>query len=85
MTHILKIEEPFADAVLSGEKNFEIRKNDRGFQKGDLIRFEAIEQFSHVKVLAHGIHKKTYEVTYVMGGWGLEKGYVVFGIKEAEL
>lgn len=38
-THNLKLSIDFCDAVLSGEKTFEVRKNDRGFQTGDLIRF----------------------------------------------
>ena len=32
-THKLKILESFADDVCIGNKNFEIRKNDRGYQK----------------------------------------------------
>ena len=37
MEHQIKILESFADAVYSGEKNFEVRKNDRGYQKGDVV------------------------------------------------
>jgi hypothetical protein len=37
MHHELKIEIPFYEAVVSGDKTFEIRYNDRGFQKGDTI------------------------------------------------
>lgn len=33
--HELKLNIEFCDAVLSGEKSFEIRENDRGYQKGD--------------------------------------------------
>lgn len=29
MIHKLKIQEAFADAIVSGDKNFEIRENDR--------------------------------------------------------
>ena len=39
-THKIKIDEEFADAVLCGDKNFEIRKNDRGYQKGDHVIFD---------------------------------------------
>lgn len=38
-THESKLNIIFCDDVLSGEKTFEIRKNDRGFQKGDHIKF----------------------------------------------
>lgn len=43
MTHELKILKSFADAVYSGDKTFEIRENDRGFQKGDKVIFKAVE------------------------------------------
>lgn len=33
-THKLKLDIAFCDVILSGEKSFEIRKNDRGYQKG---------------------------------------------------
>ena len=33
--HELKILNDFADSVVAGDKTFEIRENDRGFQKGD--------------------------------------------------
>ena len=42
--HNLKILNDFADAVVMGEKPFEIRKNDRGYQKGDYIKFQAIDE-----------------------------------------
>lgn len=37
MEHVLKTIEPYFSAVLSGDKTFEIRRNDRGFQKGDTL------------------------------------------------
>lgn len=37
MEHKLKINPVFFAAVLSGRKNFEIRKNDRGFLPGDTV------------------------------------------------
>jgi ASC-1-like (ASCH) protein len=35
MTHHLKLREEFWDAVINCEKTFEVRYNDRAFQKGD--------------------------------------------------
>ena len=43
MTHELKIQRQWADAKLAGEKPFEIRRNDRGFQKGDIVRYKVID------------------------------------------
>ncbi len=88
-THDLKLSIEFCDAVLSGEKAFEVRKNDRGFQKGDLIRFIPTDGTSyrssdgtireHAK---HEISGHTYKITYILNGWGIKNGYVVLGIKE---
>ena len=36
-THKLKIQEPWASRVRSGQKRAEIRKHDRDFQAGDLL------------------------------------------------
>lgn len=82
MTHYLKIRTCFADAILSGDKTFELRYNgDRGFQRGDLIGFTPVDEHGHF--VAHAIKDKIYMITYVLSGFGLEKDYVVFGIKEA--
>ena len=35
--HVLKLSDKYFDAVRSGAKNFEVRKNDRGFKVGDTI------------------------------------------------
>ncbi len=77
MRHELKIREPFADAVVEGSKRFEIRENDRGFNTGDLVRFQAVDGDTKVD---HAINGKMYEITYVLSGWGLKNGYVAFGI-----
>lgn len=78
--HNLKILNDFADAVVAGDKTFEIRENDRGFQKGDFIKFQAMETSSFKK--QHLINDKLYEITFVLNGWGLKNGYVALGIKE---
>lgn len=88
MTHTLKILKQFADAVLSGEKTFEVRENDRGFQKGDRVRFNVIDKdvASMTKdgkliIDSHDLEYKVFEITYVLSGWHIDNGYVVFGIK----
>lgn len=88
-THNLKLSIEFCDAVLSGEKIFEVRKNDRGFQTGDLIRFIPTDGTSYRSsdgtVREHAKHEisgHTYKITYILNGWGIKNGYVVLGIKE---
>lgn len=80
--HHIKIQKQFADAVMSGEKTWEIRINDRGYQKGDLIRFRVVDEY--ISNISHPLNDKVYEITYVFApsGWGLCEGYVVFSIKE---
>ena len=78
--HKLKILNDFADAVYDREKTFEIRLNDRGFQKGDKVRFKVINKKG--EEIDHILNLVEYEITYVLNGWGLKEDYVVFGIKD---
>lgn len=82
--HEVKIYESYADSVLSGEKTFEIRNNDRGYQKGDRLRFEVKDDKGVHGILTHGLNNKEYEITYVHGGLGLKEGYVALAIKAVE-
>lgn len=77
--HELKIKETFFKAIKTGEKTFEIRENDRGFQRGDLIRFKVI----HDEIKDTTLYRvdDLYEITYVLSGWGLKSGYVALGIR----
>lgn len=84
-THELKILEQFADEIVEGNKMFEIRDNDRAYQKGDYIRFKAIHKntFGSNEV-DHEINEQIYKITYVLSGWGLKNGYVALGIREVD-
>lgn len=82
MTHELKIEKTWADAKLCGDKLFEIRYNDRGFQKGDYIRYTVIDsayRFAPQVQHAHPLSQCLFRITYVQWYKGLEPGYVVIG------
>lgn len=81
-THKIKLLLNFCDDVLSGDKRFEIRENDRGYQKGDRVVFQPYEPSD--PFVKHPISDKVYEITYVLNGWGLKDGYVVFGIREVK-
>lgn len=78
-----KILTAFADAIFCGDKTFEIRKNEEGYQKGDIIEFSvmASEYFSD---FSHPLNGRRYEITYVLSGWGLQAGYVALAIKPYE-
>ena len=80
--HEIKIEHDYADSVHLGDKNFEVRFNDRGYQKGDIVRFLPLGKDSHTSIdTRHPLYRKEYEITYVVGSFrGLADGYVAFGI-----
>ena len=57
-------------------------ENERGYQKGDYIKFQAIDKSGTPN--PHCINDKLYLITFVMNGWGIKTGYVVLGIKESD-
>ena len=72
MKHELKIQQVYLDALLSGEKTFEVRLNDRGYQKGDWLCF------------CYDNIKADFEVTYIHSGLGLAPNYVVMSVIRKE-
>lgn len=83
MTHELKICECYAYAKASGDKLFEIRdNNDRGFQKGDIIKYIPVNKYD-ISIRNHPILNKKYEITYVTN-YNQKDGWVVFGEKEVQ-
>lgn len=81
MIHEIKLRDEFADAVLNGEKTFEIRVNDRGYQKGDKVVFHVL---SDGVPIPHPIENHVYEITYVLTGWGIKESWCVFSIKDSK-
>lgn len=49
MLHKLKIRPKFFKAVISGEKTFEIRRNDRNFKVGDRIELKEYSKKSGLR------------------------------------
>lgn len=86
--HELKTWPVYFDAVARGEKTFEVRRDDRGFQKGDLVRLLRTSERMPHQVDYDYDGKPNYEITreisYVLTGgqFGIEPGYVVLGLKE---
>ncbi|HBE9627327.1 TPA: DUF3850 domain-containing protein [Clostridioides difficile] len=76
MIHELKILPQYFKEVANGNKNFEVRKNDRGFKKGDLL---VLQEFDGEKYTGLETRK---EITYLLDNSNyLQDGYVVLGIK----
>lgn len=78
--HKLKINEGFAEDVYNGRRNFDIRFNDRGYQAGDLIKYTVVDKHDY-PCTDHLLSMRTYQITYVLSGYGLKDNYVAFGIK----
>ena len=74
--HELKVLPPFYAALQSGEKTFEIRKDDRGFQKGDKLLLREHDPMKVREYTGQSIEKI---VTYVTG-WEQKPGFVVMAI-----
>ena len=81
--HHIKLKAQYCDPVLHGEKTFEVRDNDRGYQKGDYIVFIPVNE-DGTRQPFHPIEKEEYVITYVHSGYGLKEGYVVFGLKNVK-
>lgn len=76
--HDLKTWPAFFAAVKSGDKTFEVRRDDRHFQKGDMLR---LLEFNPEDQLHTG-NELEYRVSYVLRGgqFGIEPGFVVLGL-----
>jgi hypothetical protein len=83
MRHELKTDPEVFQAVLRGEKLFEIRFDDRGFMVGDhllLIETEFTgEEMKAGKPLVYTGDAYDFEVNYILRGpiYGLKEGWVI--------
>lgn len=80
MHHDIKIDASYWNAVQDGSKRFEIRCNDRGYQKGDTISF--CPQRPDRSLGSYGPPAGLYEITYVTG-FQQKDNWVVFGFEPA--
>lgn len=79
MTHILKCWPDYFEAVQSGKKTFELRKNDRNFQADDCILLLEYEPDLQVYT-GRSIERR---ISYIVreGPW-LTPGYVALSLQE---
>ena len=80
-THHLKTWPTFFDAIMRGEKLFEVRKDDRGFEVGDLL---VLEEYDPQTKTFSG-RSMTHGVSYIMRAtadeiFGLKAGYVIMSL-----
>lgn len=74
MIHELKILPEFYEAVLSNEKTFEIRRNDREYLVGDCVILKEYREEKYT-----GRHVKGH-ITYITN-YEQKEDYVVFSFK----
>lgn len=76
MIHEIKTLPRYFEAVISGSKPFEVRKDDRGFCVGDLVRLrEWDDRYTGREI--------TKRITYALRDFpGIAPGYVVLGLGE---
>lgn len=78
--HELKIKHEYMREIWLSRKTFELRKNDRDFQQGDIVHFSVISEYKTEPYPDADL----YVITYVLKDvpeYGLAEGYCVFGIR----
>ena len=92
--HELKIKKGYLIAIEQGLKTFELRKNDRNYEVGDLIHFIPVEDDKpieipftyHFRILRSPIDD-VYQIIFILKDvpeYGLDKDYCILGIKRLE-
>ena len=85
--HELKIQLPYFEAVYTGLKSFEFRKDDRGFEVGDLIRFRVLGK-TILGVDNSVLSDVLFKIKYILRDipdLGLPQGYCILGIVRMEM
>jgi hypothetical protein len=82
--HDLKCLPAYFHAVCRGDKPFEVRRDDRGYQKGDVLNLREYDPTQGATEREHYTgNAEQVLVTYVLTGgqFGVEPWHVVMGIK----
>ena len=88
--HKLKTWPRYWDAVADGTKAFEVRRNDRAFQTGDVLVLEKYDPDTHsydFDGFDYGAKPRALRkrITFLLQGgqFGIEPGYCVMGLADA--
>lgn len=81
--HEIKIDAQFVDAKTEGLKYFEIRKNDRDYQVGDLVHYTVVNaDYSTTDVLGVSLlEHKVFQIEYITD-YAQKDGYIVWQERE---
>lgn len=78
--HTIKIAKMYYEDVKSGKKSFELRKNDRGYKQGDILRMLEYAEGEWTG------REMVVEVTYLLEDYaGLEEGYCIMALKVCDV
>lgn len=76
--HNLKIQKEFFEDVKSGEKSFELRKDDRNYRLGDVINLTEVDATSAEETGRTAL----VEIIYKLDKFdGLYPGYCILGVR----
>ena len=76
--HELKCHPIYFERIVSGQKKFEVRKNDRNFQVGDIL---ILKEYDPEKGWSPNGYHKVYSAKVVyIETYAQQEGYVVLGI-----
>jgi len=81
MTHALKTWVQYFDFLKSGQKKFELRKDDRPFKVGDTL----LSQEWDTEKAQYTGDELAFTISYILRDcpeFGLKKGYVILGLSE---
>ena len=74
--HQIRLAKPYFDDVANGIKTFELRKNDRGYKKGDILEMMEFADGKNTGRMAKVL------VTYILEDYtGIEDGYCIMATK----
>ncbi len=85
--HTVKCWPNYFDAIERGDKTFDVRRDDRGYQRGDTLILRRFDPATQTYSIAPGagrfsIKETRRTITYVLTGgqFGINPGYVVLAL-----
>lgn len=89
-THELKIWPEFFDKLQSGEKTCELRKDDRDYKVGDLLRLREWQMQGHYYTGREATRQITHVLRHRSGAgcaadFGLAQGYAILSVAPLQL
>ena len=87
--HELKTIASYYDAVERGEKLFEVRRDDRGYQRGDIVALQRCYKQRiggwkvETDISGKPVKEMRFRIGWILTGgqFGIEPGYVVFSLE----